>query len=164
MSRQHKKIFWPMLMMIMVAVAAFVFASARNASGTRPDDPKIPSTSGKAIRHAGSTEAVSTAMPQTGSERVPVQNVRFTLYEAGIFPRELHVKEGAVAIAIEDRTGNSAGLAIERVSANGRVTVGQVQRLTGHGRGRGQLQLEHGRYRVFDTSRPTNHAVLIVEP
>ena len=103
-------------------------------------------------------------MPQGASARGPVQNVRFTLYDAGIYPHEVRVKQGAVSIAIEDRTGQTSGLAIQRQDGNSRIAMGQVTRFANHWRGRGLFRLAPGEYRVFDTSRRANQALLIVEP
>jgi len=107
------------------------------------------------------TETANLAVAQGASVRGPVQNVRFTLYDVGIFPREIHVRSGVVALAIEDRTGQTSGLMIER---EGGMGVGQVRRFSDHWRGRGQFRFEAGRYRVFDATRPANQAKLIVEP
>jgi hypothetical protein len=119
--------------------------------------------SGVEGRASSSAEAQTTsADPEKTGERV--QNVRFTIYDVGIYPQEIHVEPGVVAVAIEDRTGKSQGLVIDRDDGNGRVSVGQVQRAPDHWRGRGQVKLEPGRYRVFDKGRPNNQSTLLVEP
>lgn len=92
--------------------------------------------------------------------REPVQVVRFTLYDVGIYPREAVVNKGLIAILIEDLSGGSEGLALER-ETGGAIT--QVSREGKHWRGRGEIKLTPGRYRVYDASRPANRATLIVE-
>jgi hypothetical protein len=94
----------------------------------------------------------------------PVRNVRFTLYAAGILPRELHVDKGLVSIAIEDCTRQSTGLVIQLEVGNTQVAIGQVQRLANHWRGRGEFRLTPGTYIIFDASRPANRAKLVVAP
>jgi hypothetical protein len=101
--------------------------------------------------------------------REPVQVVRFTLYDVGIYPREAVVNKGLIAISIEDLSGGSEGLAVEHekgpaleCETGGAIT--QVRRERKHWRGRGEIKLTPGRYRVYDASRPANRATLIVEP
>lgn len=105
----------------------------------------------------------ATFAPQTDQPRAldPVQNIRFTIYENGIAPRELKVSKGLVAITIEDRTRKSEGLAVEREAG---VRVGHVKRIQDFWRGRDQIRLTPGTYTVFDTSRPENRARLVVAP
>jgi hypothetical protein len=93
--------------------------------------------------------------------REPVQVLRFTLYDAGIYPRETVAGKGLVAISIEDLSGGSDGLVLEREAGG---TVVQVKRTGKHWRGRGEIKLTPGRYRVYDASRPANRASLIIEP
>jgi hypothetical protein len=91
----------------------------------------------------------------------PAQIVRFTIYDAGIFPRDARVSAGSVALHIEDRSGNSVGLVV----ANGDLqTVAQVVRSPRRLRGNGRFALGPGRYTVYDGSRPLNRATLIIEP
>jgi hypothetical protein len=99
-----------------------------------------------------------------GREHGPVQLVRFTLYDTGIYPREVHVDKGLIAIAIEDLSGETAGLVVERDNVNDRGRVGVVQRFEKHRRGRGEIAMTPGRYVIYDSSRPDNRAKVIVEP
>lgn len=94
----------------------------------------------------------------------PVQVVRFALYDVGIYPREIHVEKGLVAISIEDQSGGSSGLVVERVEGNVRAPQGRVDRLRGRFRARGELVMAPGRYEIHDAERPGNKALLIVEP
>jgi hypothetical protein len=94
----------------------------------------------------------------------PVQNVHFTLYDVGIYPREAQVEKGLVAISIEDQSGGSSGVMVERVEGSARVVQGRVNRLRNRFRARDELLLTPGRYEVHDAERPDNKALLIVEP
>jgi hypothetical protein len=91
----------------------------------------------------------------------PAQMVRFTVYDAGIFPREAHAGPGLVALYFEDMSGDSAGLVVASESLQ---TVAQVVRSPGRWRGKVRVSLLAGRYTVYDASRPTNRATLIIEP
>jgi len=93
--------------------------------------------------------------------REPLQVVRFTLYDIGIYPREAVADKGVIAISIEDLSGGSEGLMLERETGG---AIAHVRREGKHRRGRGEVKLTPGRYRVYDASRPSNSATLIVEP
>src|SRR5829696_2141643 len=92
------------------------------------------------------------------SNQIPagaVQNVRFTLYDAGIFPRQHHANAGNVAISIEDRTHRSEGLVVQRETDGIMLDIGQVRAVVNQARrGRAQFRLAVGNYRVFDASQP----------
>ena len=89
-----------------------------------------------------------------------VQIVRFTVYDAGIFPREARVSADRVAIQFEDLTGDSGGLFIRNERSE---MVGQVVRSPNRWRGSTRVTLAPGRYQVYDSSRPANQATLIVQ-
>jgi len=93
--------------------------------------------------------------------REPVQVVRFTTYDVGVYPREVRASKGLIAIMIEDLSGGTDGLVLERETGG---TITQIKREGKHRRGRGEIKLTQGRYRVYDASRPANRAALIVEP
>lgn len=93
--------------------------------------------------------------------RGPAQMVHFTIYDAGIFPREERVSAGVVALHLEDMSEGSAGLVVASKSL---VTLAQVVRRPGRWRDNAQVFLVPGRYTVYDASRPRNRATLIVEP
>lgn len=93
--------------------------------------------------------------------RGPAQMVHFTVYDAGIFPREVRVRAGAVALHIEDMSGGSAGLVVANEALQ---TVAQVVRRPQRWRDNARVSLVPGRYTVYDASRPMNRATLIVEP
>lgn len=91
----------------------------------------------------------------------PAQMVHFTVYDAGIFPREVRVSAGLVALHIEDMSGGSAGLVVANESLQ---AVAQVVRRPERWRDNARVSLVPGRYTVYDASRPANQATLIVEP
>ena len=116
-----------------------------------------------------SSQEVGQATPASGQNlpaalpNGPVQVVRFTLYDVGIYPREAHVGAGLVAITIENQSGGSSGLVVERVDGEARLWEGSVDRLRSSFRARGELLLTAGRYEVHDAERPRHKALLIVE-
>src|SRR5882672_11314868 len=91
----------------------------------------------------------------------PAQMVHFTVYDAGIFPSEVRVSAGAVALHLEDMSEGSAGLVVASESLQ---TVAQVVRRPQRRRDNARVSLVPGRYTVYDASRPGNRATLIVEP
>ena len=93
-----------------------------------------------------------------------VQVVRFTLYDTGIYPPEARANPGRITISIEDLTGSSDGLTIERVDANGRTSVGAVNKAARSLRTRKELHLPEGNYELVDATRTANRALLIVTP
>lgn len=94
----------------------------------------------------------------------PVQVVRFTVYDVGIYPREARVEPGLVAISIEDQAGGRSGLIVERVEGEVHIAQGRIDRLSSRFRTRGELLLTPGHYEIKDSERPSNKALLIVEP
>lgn len=117
--------------------------------------------------------ALPSAAPVPGSQPGTQASVKdksglhvivFTLYDAGIEPAALHTTKGLVAISIEDHSGGTAGLVIERETGSERASIGQVNRNENQWRGRAELRLEPGRYHVFDSSRPANDAEIVVDP
>ncbi|HYR76179.1 MAG TPA: hypothetical protein VEM96_10085 [Pyrinomonadaceae bacterium] len=145
MSRKQKRMFWPTLIGTAVLLSALLLALGHT---------RKPKGSGLS----------ETATGQLTLVRGPVQNVRFTVYDVGIYPHQLRVRKGIVGIAIEDRTGSSRGLLIELENGNGRVPIGQVMRPTNQLRGRDWFTLDPGRYRISNASRQTSESELIVEP
>lgn len=111
------------------------------------------------VRHEPLTvEAVNVP----ASER-RVQVLRFTLYDTGIYPNEARANPGSVTISIEDLTGSSDGLLIQRVDTPGRTSVGAVNKATRLLRVRKELQLPRGTYELIDSTRQENRALLIVD-
>ena len=139
----------------LVCCAGLAFVS--HAYITRERSPMTPPPPLKAA-------APSSTVAQKAGQRGPIEVVRFTLYDVGIYPREAHVGKGTVAITIEDLSGGSSGLVVERQAVGlARVSVGSIQR-SKDSRGRNDIRLEPGRYEVYMADRPNNRAVLVVEP
>jgi hypothetical protein len=105
----------------------------------------------------------SPAKTATSNTRGPIQNLRFTVYDAGIYPRQLRAMPGVVAIVLEDRTQRRPALIIERETVGGDLTVGRTSFLLPHARARAEFRFDVGRYRVLDTTNPANQAELIIE-
>lgn len=169
MSKKQQRVLWPVLTILLITASAFVFASARSGRGALSDtevresrQPNAGSISASAVANE-ITPTAAQSLP-LGPKHGPVQVVRFTLYDAGIYPREARVDKGLVAIIIEDLSGGTGGLIVARDNGNSRSQVGGVQRFEHHWRGRSELEMTPGRYVVYDLSRPLNHATLIVEP
>jgi hypothetical protein len=105
------------------------------------------------------------ATPGHAPRRGPVQTIRFALYELELLPREAVARRGFVTIGLEDFTGGgSQGLVVERRTGNAPERVGRIDRVEGHGRGKGELELTPGTYQIYDLSHPENRATLTVEP
>jgi hypothetical protein len=134
-------------------------------------------TAHRGLTHESGHSKLPAAIPEPGSQSVKsnlaqpsvtdkrgLHGIVFTLYPAGIEPAVQHTTKGLVAVSIEDHSGGTAGLVIEREIAGVKVSLGQVIRDLNHWRGRSELRLEPGSYRVFDSSRPDNDADLIVDP
>jgi hypothetical protein len=79
-------------------------------------------------------------------------------------PRTASAQKGFVAITIEDFTGGSQGLVVERQAGISPERVGRIDRIEGHGRGKSELEMRPGTYQVYDLSRPENRARLVIEP
>ena len=107
------------------------------------------------------TRSVS-ANGSTVQQNERLQNIRFTVYDVGIYPQEMQVDAGRLSIVFEDRTGKSSGFTV--VSENSLQRMGDIKTSKAHWRTRGEVQLGPGRYRVFDSERPAIRTVLIVNP
>jgi hypothetical protein len=104
----------------------------------------------------------TTANASTLQQNERMQNIRFTVYDVGIYPQEMEVDAGRLSIVFEDRTGKSTGFVVVREDNLQRV--GDIKTSKAHWRTRGEVQLGPGRYRVFDSERPDIHSILIVNP
>jgi hypothetical protein len=106
--------------------------------------------------------STSVHSPPAGERRVQV--VCFTLYDTGIYPQEARANPGPITISIEDLTGSSDGLIIERVDPSGRMPFGLMNKTAKLLRMRKELHLPKGNYELVDSSRTDNRALLIVTP
>ena len=115
-------------------------------------------------RHAETlAETRLTSQPVTqANSREPVQILKFDLYDVAVLPREAHAEEGLIWFVLEDYSGGTTGLVVERETTNTVQQVGSVQRDGPHWRGKSEIRLGPGRYRVHMADRPGNQAVLIV--
>jgi hypothetical protein len=104
------------------------------------------------------------AVAQGGSDRGPVRMIRFVLLDTGLYPRTMRVDKGLINLAVEDETGISEGLVVERVVDSSRERITTIRRMPNVRRGRELLRLTPGHYVVYDGSKPNNHADLLVEP
>lgn len=102
--------------------------------------------------------------PPAGAGERRVQVVRFTLYDTGIYPQEARANPGPITISIEDLTGSSDGLIIERVEPTGRMPFGVMSKTAKLLRTRKELHLPKGNYELVDSTRKDNRALLIVTP
>lgn len=144
---------------VMLCCAGIAFA-ARAYSGSSGES--APSTKVAAMQPASSGAESSPATPATARERVKV--VKIKLFDAGIYPREVHVEKGLIAISIEDYSGGSSGVIVDRETGVAPERAGRVDRAGPHWRSRGEMRLGPGRYRVSMADRPANQALLVVEP
>lgn len=119
--------------------------------------------SAAALRAAFNRAAAAPA-PAASLNNDPPRVVRFSVYDAGVYPREASVEHGRVVLVMEDNTGGEASLVVEREEGGAREQVGRVERLRGRARGRGEYRLQPGRYEVYPAGRPELRAALTVEP
>ena len=157
LSKQRKLM--TMVNVALISVGSILTAALVAASSfhSRP----IPESSAPVLRWEPATQNL--AQPLAIDKR-GLHGIVFTLYPAGIEPAVLHTTKGIVMVSIEDHSGGSAGLVIERVTGNLKVISGQVNRLENHWRGRTEMLLVPGRYHVYDSTRPQNDGELIVDP
>lgn len=121
----------------------------------------------KANPEARASSAASTTTltpkPLQGPAREAVRFVRFNLYDQAIIPREFHVSEGLAAICIEDYSGGTTGMVVERLGGSAPVRIGVVERTGPEWRGQQEMRLTVGSYKVYMSDRPDNHALLVVD-
>lgn len=110
------------------------------------------------------TERPVAAVKQGESERGPVRMIRFVLLDTGLYPRRMRVDKGLINLAVEDETGVSEGLVVERVVDSSRERITTIRRMSNARRGRELMRLTPGQYVVYDASKPNNKADLIVGP
>lgn len=117
--------------------------------------------------HFSSKAAAGTAPSTMAAPATPrnlVTTIKFSLFDVGIYPREVHVDKGLIAITIEDYSGGSTGVIVDRETGAAPERAGRVDRAGPHWRSRGEMTLGPGRYSVYMADRPANQALLVVEP
>jgi hypothetical protein len=144
MFARRRKMVWSILVGVILVCAVLGLTVARNLK-VKPE-PAV---------------ATSNQLPVV---REPVQNVRFTVYDAGIFPQQQRARPGLVAISIEDRSHRSTGLVVQREAGGTILSIGQVSPALNQGRGTARFSLGAGHYSVFDANQPNNRAELVIEP
>ena len=107
------------------------------------------------------SSAAETVNQLSTSLRGPAQVVRFTVYDAGVFPREAYVRPGSVVIRAEDLSGEVTTMLIR---SENRQVLGQVVRGESQSRGSTRLTLIAGTYQICDAGKSTRCATLLVEP
>jgi hypothetical protein len=110
-----------------------------------------------------STSNLTSAPEKALFENGPVRMIRFVLLRDGLYPNQMHVDQGTLNIALEDKTGGSEGLLIESAQGDSRTKT-QIRRAETTSRGRMLIKLTPGRYVVSDASQPSHKAELIVNP
>ena len=109
-------------------------------------------------------QVAAASVNQAATERGPVRMIRFVLLDTGLYPRQMRVNKGLINLVVEDETGISDGLVVERVVDSARERITTIRRMSNARRGRELMQLTPGQYVVYDASKPNNQANLIVEP
>jgi hypothetical protein len=142
------KIVLPMLLILLLCLVTLVVLRQNQISDLQPM----------------TSQAAAAAVNQGASERGPVRMIRFVLLDTGLYPRQLRVNKGLINLAVEDETGISEGLVLERVVNGARERITTVRRRSDARRGRELMPLTPGQYVVYDASKPNNKADLIVEP
>jgi len=94
---------------------------------------------------------------------MPVSNVKFAIYDGGIYPHEVHVIRSAVNITIENYSASISGIAIDRVEGNSRSKAGTVGKNERSWRAKSTIVLEPGQYEVYSLENPTARALIIVK-
>lgn len=148
-----------------LALILALMASVGIMLGVRAYNPQaIQAISSAEAIAAPSTRLLPTMQSGQASAFGPFHVVQFALYDVGIYPREVLVSKGLIALSIEDLSGGTTGLVIERQNGNGSEQLGLVQRAANSLRGRGEIDLGPGAYAVYMADRPDNRALMIVEP
>ena len=144
----------------LVTCCASVVLVARAYNGSSPEaanSKTLALPKPKGLASASSSQALTVTRELVGS-------LKFSLFDVGIYPREVHVDKGLIAITIEDYSGGSAGVIVDRETGAAPERAGRVDRAGSHWRSRGEIRLGPGRYRVYMADRPANQALLVVEP
>lgn len=94
----------------------------------------------------------------------PLKNIRFTIYDVGIYPQEMQLDAGRFGIVFDDRTGRSTGFLVQRITGNSTQVAVRINAVADHPRTRGQVRLTPGSYRISSFERPEIFSTLIVNP
>ena len=108
------------------------------------------------------SEPTTDALVQTPND--PLKNIRFTVYDVALYPREFEVPAGRVAMSFEDRTGKNSRFVVQRISGSVPEKVGEIAFPKDFWRSRGEMRLAPGRYRVFSPELPEIQSLVIANP
>jgi hypothetical protein len=183
LPERHPRYFWFSLALLAIAIAAgslatYAIALGRRAEARRPTANGGDGAVSAVVSSLSASAGAGTAVPRptnagragqgTQVNKQGLHVVAFTFYDNGVEPDVIHTTKGLVAVLLEDRSGGTKGLVLERETGSVRVGVGQVNRpdvsSPTQWRGRSEFNLSPGTYRVTDSSRPLNFAELIVDP
>ena len=98
------------------------------------------------------------------ADNEPLRNIRFTVYDVGIYPPEMQLDAGRFGIVFDDRTGRSTGFLVQRITGDTPQVTARINAIANHPRSRGQVKLTPGLYRISDLDRPEIFSTLIVNP
>jgi len=146
MSNKQKRIFWPSLAMMVLALATIVFVSAR-------------------ARIVASTKANAEGTA-TGQRVAPefTQRIRIWVHRDDVRPRVIHAWPGKAQINIENETQRDVSFQVERVLPNRTQTIGTVNLLARLKRLHQEVTLVPGDYIFYEASRPDIRGRIVVEP
>src|SRR2546423_536606 len=149
MSARERKIFWPVILLLACTLSVLTLVSAR--SKIKAPELSSPILPRAAISPAPLPSPTISPLPSpsvsplpvgsSNSNSGPVRVARFTVYDAGIYPAEVHVKKGSIRVLIEDLSGGTLGVALTATvnlstSGGGTGTSRVAQRDAASGRGR----------------------------
>ncbi len=136
MSKQQKRVFWPSVVLVVLAVAAICFAAARNRSAS----------------------AAQRSVPEFK------QRIRIWIHGDDVRPKVIHAAPGKALVTVENETAADVSIQIERVLLNRTQLIDGVNLPGRSKRLQREVTLVPGEYVFYDASRPTIRGRLIVEP
>jgi len=127
-------------------------------------------SAGPATREAAKASAPKSAPPEkpgtpiqaTSAPRKGPLLLHFALYDAGIYPGEVHARQGPVRLALEDYSGGTPGLVLANADTGVQLTV--VKRDRDSWRGLMDVTLQPGRYVLQETGSPARQASIVIDP
>ena len=126
-------------------------ASARTAAHEVASAPK-----------SAAPEKPGTPIQSTSAPRKGPLLLHFALYDAGIYPGEVHARQGPVRLALEDYSGGTPGLVLGNADTGVQLTV--VKRDRESWRGLMDVTLQPGRYVLQETGSPARQASIVIDP
>ncbi|GEM_PF-2527793 len=146
MSKQQKRIFWPSLAMMGLALTTIVFVSAR-------------------ARIVASTKANAegTATEQRVAPEFK-QRISIWVHRDDVRPKVIHAWPGKAQINVENQTQSDVSLQVERVLPNRTQTIGAVNLSARLKRLRQEVTLVPGDYIFYEASRSDIRGRIVVKP